>query len=253
MRDPAHEILSAFARSVTTPSSWPAGVRVARGDVASRFAVYRNNVAVARIGAFADLFPVTRRLVGEAFFQAVVRAHLDEAPPRNPVMATWGDGFVSWLERHPKTSDIGWLVGVARLEAAWMAAYHAAEAEPWRTDELAGVPLPQLLASRVEFHPSLRIVASDHPIGSIWSAHQGTEDPGPIEGAGPEIVLVVRPRAEVLVRVIGEVERLLLERLSEGLSIAAAGEAASTADPAFDVGGALVALGSLGAITALHG
>lgn len=249
MRDPAVEILSAFARGVTLPSSWPVGVRVAHGDVASRFAVYRNNVAVARIGAFCDLFPVTRRLVGDAFFRGLVRTHLEKTPPISPIVATWGDGFVAGLELDPAAAEFGWLVDVARLEAAWISAYHAAEAEPVEVTELLGRSPEELLTARVDLHPSLRIVASPHPVGAIWSAHQGDAEPGPLGHHHAETVVVVRPRAEVAVRVIGPAECRLLERLAAGVSLGEAGEAAATVDPAFDVGGGFVALVMLGVIT----
>lgn len=248
----ARAAISAFAAAVEIAGSEPPpGLRVARGDLASRFAVYRNNVAVARIGAFSDLFPVCRRLVGEDYFRDVVRAHLLEAPPTSPIVATWAEAFPEWLARHPPTAEFGWLVDVARLEAAWIAAHHAAEAEPIGLADLAGLAPEALLAASVALHPSLRLIASDHPIGAIWAAHQGEDEPGVLETTGPETVLILRPEAEVSVRVIGEGERIFLEHLAAGSPLAEAGEAALAADSAFDLGARLLALVSLGAITGL--
>ena len=248
----ARAAISAFAAAVEVAGSEPPpGVRVAHGDLASRFAVYRNNVAVARITAFEDLFPVCRRLVGDDFFREMVRAHLSEAPPTSPIVATWADAFPEWLARHPATAGLGWLVDTARLEAAWISAHHAAEAEPIGLADLAGLAPEVLLAVRVGLHPSLRLVASDHPIGAIWTAHQGDDEPGPLTATGPETVLILRPEAEVSVRMIGEGDRVFLERLAAGSPLAEAGEAALAADPAFDLGPRFLALVSLGAVTGL--
>lgn len=248
----ARAAISAFAAAVEVAASQPPpGVRVAHGDLASRFAVYRNNVAVARISAFEDLFPICRRLVGDDFFREVVRAHLRETPPTSPIVATWADGFPDRLARHPETAGLGWLVDMARLEAAWISAHHAAEAEPLTLADLAGLAPEVLLALRVGLHPSLRLVASAHPIGSIWLAHQVEDEPGSLAATGPETVLILRPEAEVTVRVIGEGERVFLERLAAGNPLGEAGEAAHAAAPAFDLGARFLALVSLGAVTGL--
>lgn len=245
----ADATVAAFAAAVAVAGSIPPeGIRVARGDLAGRFAVYRNNVAVARITAFFDLFPVCRRLVGDDVFRDVVRAHLMEAPPTNPIIATWAETFPARLARHPQTADLGWLTDTARLEAAWIAAYHAAEAEPIALADLAGLAPEGLLAARVGLHPSLHLVASGHPVGSIWSAHQGEGEPGPLETFAPETVLILRPEADVSVRVIGAGERVFLERLAAGDPLGPAGEAALAADPSFDLGARFLALVSLGAI-----
>lgn len=248
----AHESLAGFAAAVTgAEAGVPPGVRVARGDLASRFAVYRNNVAVARIGAFADLFPVCRRLVGEDFFADVVRAHLAEAPPRSPIVAEWGADFPAWLAGFAPTRELGWLVDTARLEAAWTRAFHAAEAEPIGLEALGAVSAEELMAARLALHPSLALIASDHPIGSIWAAHQGDDEPEPLALATAETVMVLRPQAEVVVAVIAAADAVWLERLSAGDTLAAATEAALGVDPAFALGPQLVALVRAGAVVGL--
>jgi hypothetical protein len=248
----ALETIAAFAEAVgrgdTTP---PPGVRVARGDLASRFAVYRNNVAVARIGAFAALFPVCRRLVGDEFFEAIVRAHLSEQPPTSPIVAEWGGTFPDWLADHEATRDLGWLADVARLEAAWTRAHHAAEAEPMALDRLGTVSPQALLEARAILHPSLGLVASDHPIGAIWAMHQCDEAPEPPTIMTPETVLVVRPEAEVLVEVIAMADAAWIDRLTTGATLIEATEAALEIDRGFDLGARLVALVRLGVVVDL--
>jgi hypothetical protein len=49
-----------------------------------RFGVYRNSVAVSLAGVPADTFPVTRELVGDAFFEAMARCFVAAEPPRSP-------------------------------------------------------------------------------------------------------------------------------------------------------------------------
>lgn len=248
----ALETVTAFAEAVGRPDGGvPAGTRVARGDLVSRFAVYRNNVAVARIGAFRDLFPVCRRLVGDEFFDAVVRAHLAERPPTSPIVAEWGSDFPDWLAGHETTRAFEWLADVARLEATWTRAHHAAEARPMALERLGDFAPQALLAARATLHPSLGLVASSQPIGAIWAMHQGEGKPEPVAIVAPETVLVLRPEAEVLVEVIDPADAAWIAALAAGATLIEATEAALAVDRGFDLGSRLVALVRLGAVVDL--
>ena len=68
---------AAFARALLDPAlPPPADVCAWNGsDPAARLAVYRNNVMVSLLGVLADTFPVTRELVGDAFFRAMGQRH----------------------------------------------------------------------------------------------------------------------------------------------------------------------------------
>jgi hypothetical protein len=248
----ALETVSCFAEAVgRSDGGPPAGLRVARGDLASRFAVYRNNVAVARIGAFRDLFPVCRRLVGDDFFDAVVRAHLAERPPQSPIVAQWGGDFPDWLSTHAATRDFDWLIDTARLEAAWTRAHHAAEARPMALERLGDFAPQALLATRATLHPSLGLVASSQPIGTIWAMHQGEGEPEPITEAMPETVLVLRPEAEVLMEIVRPADAAWIAALAGGATLIEATEAAHAVDRDFDLGSRLVALVRLEAVVDL--
>ncbi len=81
---PFSRAIDAFAEALTDPKREPpAGTKGREGRPdARRFAVYRNNVAVALIGAIEARYPVTRRLVGDAFFRAMARTFVARTKPR---------------------------------------------------------------------------------------------------------------------------------------------------------------------------
>lgn len=251
--DPAPLItVAAFAAAIEDRDlPLPGSIRVAQGDAASRFAVYRNNVWVARLDILDALFPVTVALVGEDFFHPLGRRFFREAAPANPVAHEWAEPFVDWLSTSEAVADWPWLVDVARLEAAWLFAHHAAEAEPIGPAALAGIAPEDLLARRLRLHPSLGLVASTASIGTIWAAHHGEAAPGEIDATTPETVLVVRPQADVLVLTMAPGEAAFVSALGAEASLGEAIEAALAVDPAFDPGARLVALLRLGAIVGL--
>ena len=73
-------------------------------------------------------YPVTRRLVGDDFFRAMARAFVAAQKPRSPVLIHYGADFPAFVEAFEPAREIPYLTDVARLENAWVEAYHAAEA-----------------------------------------------------------------------------------------------------------------------------
>lgn len=120
----------AFAAAIRDPLLVPPDFLCAAGDRAlpGRFAVYRNNVAVALIDSLRSRFPVTARLVGDDFFTASARIYASDHPPRDAVLIRWGDTFADFLASFPPAAGLPYLSDIARLETAWNQAYHAADA-----------------------------------------------------------------------------------------------------------------------------
>jgi len=105
-----------------------------------RYNVYRNNVTVSLIEALAAIFPAVRRITGEEFFGAMARFHIRETPPSSPLLFEYGRDFPAFIARYEYAQDMPWLADVARIERAWLDAYHAADAEPLSPSALAVVP-----------------------------------------------------------------------------------------------------------------
>jgi hypothetical protein len=74
-RDFAWAVLDGEA-SVPGPLVGKSGRATSGKTVTRSFAVYQNNVYASLIDALASRFPVTARLVGEEFFQAMARIYI---------------------------------------------------------------------------------------------------------------------------------------------------------------------------------
>jgi hypothetical protein len=245
------ELQADFASALLDPRRpVPPAVVDPRGAVcARRFGVYRNNVTVGLSGALAESFPAVRRLVGDEFFRAMAVAYARAEPPRSPVMAAYGEGFPAFVADFEPARGLPYLADVARIEQAWVEAYHAAEAAPLDPEaftRLAPEALPHL---RLRLHPSLRIVRSAHAALSIWTCNTETAAMEPVQDPdGPEDVLILRPDAEVEVRALGRGGApFLLALLADETVVEAFGRAVQSA-PGFDLGGHLAGLMDMGAI-----
>jgi len=242
------QTIAAFADSLARPDrptpefAWG---RERRPD-ARRFKVYRNNVAAGLIGSLEARYPVVRRLVGDDFFRGLAGAYVAAHKPASAVLIHYGAGLADFIAAFEPARSLPYLPDVARLENAWVEAYHAAEARPLGLADLAALP-PESFAELVfSLHPSVRLLSLDHPAASIWAAHQGAGAPQPPERWEAEHVMILRPDADVDVRVLPALGFELASALRAGLTL---GEAAvPMTEAGEDVGAHIVGLISAGAI-----
>ncbi|MDH4558288.1 DUF2063 domain-containing protein [Pseudomonas sp. BN417] len=243
----------AFADALLDPQlPCPPGLRTWNGsDPARRFAVYRNNVLASLVGALADSFPVVQQLVGEEFFHALARHHVQAEPPPSPLLAVYGEGFPDFIAAYPPAAGLPYLADVARLELLRVRAYHAADLPPLDTAELAaalGDP-ESLPGMRLRLHPSVATISSPYAIASLWAAHQGLLDIASVGPTQAECALVLRRGLEVEVSRIGAGATAFIRGLGAGVPLGQAVGAALAIEPGFDLGTALAQLLAGGAIT----
>ena len=163
-----------FASALLDPDrATPAAVAGPNGKAArKRYNVYRNNVTVSLINALAATFPATQRITGVDFFRAMARFHVRAAAPTSPLLFEYGRDFPDLIDRYEHARSMPWLADVARIERAWLDAYHSADANPLSPDALASIP-PELLANAVlTAHPAARIVRSPFPALTIFAANR---------------------------------------------------------------------------------
>jgi hypothetical protein len=306
----------AFAAALGEPSASPPAMTHGRlgAPDASRFAVYRNNVAVGLIGALEARYPVSRRLTGDELFRAMARAFAHAHRPRSPVMIAYGaefpefvaDYLAAWraspafkwdrhrddpgvqarggvavqsrsstpscvdrfaiarretgVFRRPMARDedydraqfqhaIACLVDVARLENAWVEAYHAEDASVATVGELAALSPDCLPETRIAFHPAARLLRFATPAASVWASAQTSDHTAALAEGPGEDALVTRPDCDVRVRVLPPLAYDFALKMRDGATLIEA--IAAFADPEFDFGTHLVGLVESGAIVSL--
>ncbi len=218
----------------------------------ARFAVHRNNVVAGLVEALGVAYPAVRSLVGEPFFRAAATVFVCQEPPRSPVLIDYGSGFPGFLEAFPPAAGLPYLASVARLERAWLTAYHAAEATPLAIAALGQVAETELDQVRLVLHPSLRLVESIFPIIALWAANTGRGPHGAVDLGRAESALVVRPEERVMVESLSPGMAAFVGTLADDRALGMAAEAALRAEPGLTLGPALGRLFALGAVVALR-
>jgi hypothetical protein len=180
-------------------------------------AVYRGNVYGNWAQALAGAYPIVRKIVGAEFFEGLAREYARRHPSTSGDLNEYGAGMAGFVAGFRHTQDLPYLPDVARME--WLAhlAYYAAA-------------------------PVCTLLESPWPLGRIWTVHQDDYE-GEIEvdlRAGPDAILVHRPRWRVHVRSLAPGDFRFLESLSRGAALGEALEAAIVQEASFDVSTALV-------------
>ncbi len=231
----------------------PALVTGPNGKAAvKRFNVYRNNVTVSLIEALAATFPATERITGETFFRAMARFHVRETPPVSPLLFEYGRDFPDFIARYEYARAMPWLADVARIERAWLDAYHAADAAALPPAALSLIAPERLGDVVFEAHPAARLVRSAYPAATIFAVNRARGPVGRIETSAPESALITRPDLEVMLRILTPGADLLLLRLLAGVPLAAAAAEAAIQSPTLDLAAAIATALEAGAFTAIH-
>jgi hypothetical protein len=162
---------------------------------------------------------------------------------------TRGGGGANGVYSAEAQRGLASLPDVARLENAWVEAYHAEDATPATVSDLATLSAESLPEARVVFHPAARLLRFATPAASVWASAQSSNNPATLPEAIGEDALITRPDCDVRVRVLPPRGYDFALSLREGATLAEA--IAALDDPDFDFGAHLVGLVESGAVASI--
>ena len=208
-------------------------------DPAARLGIYRNHAFATLGDALKATFPVVCRLVDERFFAYAAHEYLREHPPHARCLVEYGADFAEFLAHFEPCGTVPYLPDVARFEWALNIAATAGEATAMPPEELAAVPSEEAAYIALRLQPSFSYIASPWPIDMIWQANQ-RDEVTPVDLDAGDTHLEIRRSGNVSVwRRLDAGTFAFRTALADGLVLAAAMEAATMADPAFDLSMAL--------------
>jgi hypothetical protein len=158
----------------------------------------------------------------------------------------------SLLEGYEHAQDMPWLADTARIERAWLDAYHAADLPPLSPDVLAAVPSDRLGDLVFTAHPAACIVRSLYPAVAIFAMNRVEGPITPLRSNAAEDALIARPDMEVAVRLLPPGGAAFLKVLIDGGTLGAAAATAFAETPSFDLPANMAGIIEAGAFTMVH-
>jgi hypothetical protein len=219
-------------------------------DPYARLSIYRNNTLASLTGVLLAVFPVTVRLLDERYFRFAGHAFITAFPPSEPRLTQFGEKFPAFLARSGDLREMPFVAETARLEWAIANALDSGHDEPIHIGVLLAQQDPSALHLRLQ--PSLRLMLSRCPVGSIWATHQEAREPelGFVLERGAERIALWRNGSTVRMLLLDIAGFAFLHAVARGLSLEAAARRAARFDPLFDLAAALARLFSEGLVTA---
>ncbi len=163
-------------------------------------AVYRNNMRVAFAQNLRDTFPVIEKLVGANFFRLLAHEYFHHSPPRSQLARDYGRRMPEFLTSFEPAKGLPYLPDMARLELAWLDAYHGHEATPLTPNEIMSEIGAAPERANLTLHPTLQLMKFSLPIAELWHHNRQSEAPLPVKIATrDECVFMARPQATVSV------------------------------------------------------
>ena len=228
-----------------TPLKFESGLHDAlSGDVqrnTRRLEAYRRNVFANLCSALALTYPVTQRIVGDAFFREMARTYVVAEPSRSGDLNDYGATFADFIADYPHAAELAYLADVARLEWQLQLIELAADnAEPLSDTPfaaLATTPADRYDALFFELDPVVVHLNSDWPLADIWRVNQ------PDFGGDMQVdfsnachLLLWRTPSQVETAALGAAEAALLDALIAGQALAPAVARALEIDAEFALG-----------------
>jgi hypothetical protein len=188
----------------------------ASGELAPGLEIYRRGMRANHTGALAATYPVVKRLVGDAFFAEAARRYGEAHASTSGNLDDYGGDFPAFIAAYPHAASLPYLADVARLEWACHECGQAPDVAPFDFAGLAQVA-PQAHGDlRFSLHPSVRLVASGHPIVSIHAANAPHRDGTPARAQGAELALVHRDEGQARVVACDAADFASLQALARG-------------------------------------
>ncbi|RPH65845.1 MAG: DUF2063 domain-containing protein [Burkholderiales bacterium] len=223
------------------------------------FAVYRNTVIKGCIDALLANYPAVARLVGDEWMRAAAAFHARHAPPSQPCLVDYGEGFAGFLAGFPPAAGLPYLPDVAWLDRLWTEAHLAADEPPLEAARVASLTEAELANAVLTPHASARWAWFDrHPALSIWR-HSRAGAAGPADDGAAfepawqaEGALLVRTGDAVVSMALDRAECAFLDACAGMKRLGECAAAALAADPAADLAASMARLLRAGAFTRLH-
>ena len=150
-------------------------------DISTRSAqqqiqIYRDSIFGGLSKALANIYPVSVKLVGQTFFDALCLRYIQQTPSLSPDVNDYGQGLADFTQGFAPAQSLVYLPDTMRLEWAWHQALQSADDPQADLQTLMSLDPEAVLHSHLILTGTGTLVRSDYPIDRIWQTNQDDYD-----------------------------------------------------------------------------
>ena len=184
------------------------------------FAIYRNTAMRGCLDALEANYPAIVCLVGREWFRAAAAMHVEQSPPPDGRLVSYGAAFPDFLAAFAPASELPYLADVARLDRLWTESFIADDAAVLDAATIASLAAESLGALMLQCHPALRSFTSPLPAVSIWLASRSGVAASAEMVWQPEHAIVTRVDHAVCVTPVDAAALRFIAAITLGVSLA---------------------------------
>lgn len=210
-------------------------------DPARRLGIHANHYRLSLVEALGTTFAGPRRLVGEAFFDALLRRYALAHPPAAPCLSEYGAGLAEFCASDDAAAATPFLPDVLRFAFALNIAAQAKIAQALDAATLGAIGSDRLPALCIAAQPGVTLLVSRFPLTALWrlATDQSGNPPSVDLSTGPECIAIWPEATGPAWTLLEPGDHAFLAAMIAGRPLADAVEAATIADPMFHLAGAL--------------
>ena len=213
-----------------------AGIHEGQFSAKQRLQIYRNNHITSLTCSLKHIYPVILRLVGENFFNVMVKDFIAKEQLSSGVLQEFGENFYQFIANYEPAKKLEYLSAVAHFEWCCHQAYYAADASSFNLEQLKAISPQDYGKIRFKLHPSHRLLEYHFPVLDIWQMCQQSEVDNPINlTTEKQKILIIRPEITVNMLILSPGEFALMAAFSQNLEFVKACTLALAAEPDFQV------------------
>jgi hypothetical protein len=137
---------------------------------AERLDVYVGMYFHRLLDVLREDYPRSAAILGEASFEALVRAYLTAHPSQHPSVRHLGGELPAFLAANPPSDTPAFVADLARLEWARIEVFDAPDTKPLTLAHLEQVPAEQQAAQQLALIPAFELLSLDWPVHKAWAA-----------------------------------------------------------------------------------
>jgi hypothetical protein len=170
LRDLQARMMHFIRTGGTPPADLLSELKAPQSSLTDRVELYHALSRATQINALSAFYPVLRRLVGDALFEALAQDYLKARGSKSGNLYHLGQGFERVVVEEPACEDYPYLSEMARFEWAMHEITLAEKSHAAYTQTFLNPETVQAVWAE-----GLRVHSFAYPVHRIWEAHQDTE------------------------------------------------------------------------------